>query len=146
MGVGIIEVIGLFMRWVHMASAAVLIGGATYARLMVASLVEGLPPEDRPEAWAHLASRFRPLVYAAIAGLILSGIYGINTHRGHSDYYLFWLSVKLLLAAHVFAAAVLWVKTGAKLDDVEKWKRRAAGIAISGLAVLLVASYLRTIY
>jgi uncharacterized membrane protein len=140
------EVFGVLMRWVHVASAALLVGGVAYARFAVAPVLDALPAEDRPEAWRQLGWRFRSLLYPAMAGLILSGGYAVGAHRGHSAYYLVWLGIKLLLAAHIFAAAILWVRTGTNPADEAKRNRRATGIVISGLAVLLVAAYLHTIY
>jgi hypothetical protein len=52
-----------------------------------------------------------------------------------------WFGIKILLALHVFAGAIL-----ATRSDDAKSLRRMTGVIISGLAVLLVAAYLRRIY
>ncbi len=142
-----LEVLRVLMRWVHIVSGVLLIGGAAYARAAVSPAFEVLPLEDREEAWQRLALRYRPLIYAAIAGLIVSGVYNVLIHRGHSAYYLMWFAIKMLLAAHVFAAAILWTREAdAKPADDAARDRRMSGILISGLLVLLVAAYLGIIY
>jgi len=52
-----------------------------------------------------------------------------------------WLGVKILFAAHVFAASLLATGT----DDAQR-ARRLTGAAVSGLVVLLVAAYLPRIF
>ena len=51
------------------------------------------------------AAAFRPLVLAAIAGLLVSGIYNILSNPGHTVKYHMLLGIKLLLVMHVFAVA-----------------------------------------
>jgi putative copper export protein len=141
------EVVGILMRWAHLASAAVLIGGLIYARLVVAPMVVESSPEERAEALDGLGNRFRPLVYAAIAGLVVSGLYNFLLHRGHTPYYHAWFGVKVLLALHVFAAAVLAVRSSRAPGEEEARRlRRMSGAILSGLLVILIAAYLRLIY
>lgn len=134
------------MRWAHIASAAILVGGLVYARFVAAPVV-GSTPEERAEASARLNERFRWLVYAAIAGLVVSGVYNILVHRGHTPYYHAWFGVKVLLALHVFAAAVLAVRSTQVASDNEARRlRRMSGAVLSGLAVIGIGAYLRLIY
>jgi len=87
------------------------------------------------------AVRFRPLVYSSIAALIVSGLYRIISTPGHSPRYHALLGVKLLLAAHVFAVSALIVK-----KDSPRRTRLMTGAAISGFAIIAIASYLRRIF
>ncbi len=140
------EVLGILMRWAHIASATVLLGGLVYARMVAAAALPE-PAEERAEALERLASRFRPLVYAAIAGLVVSGLYNFLSQPGHTPSYHAWFGVKVLLALHVFAAAVLGVRSSrAGSEEEAKRLRRMSGAVISGLAVILIAAYLRLIY
>jgi uncharacterized membrane protein len=140
------ELIGILMRWAHIASAAVLIGGLVFARMVVAPVLADAP-EERGDALDRLSTRFRPLVYAAIAGLVVSGLYNFLLHRGHTPYYHAWFGLKVLLALHAFAAAALAVRS-AKAENGEEAKRlrRMSGAILSGLAAMLIAAYLRLIY
>jgi Co/Zn/Cd efflux system component len=120
------EVFGILMRWAHIVSTVLLIGGVAYARMVA-------PPA--------LFVRYRPVVYASIVGLIVSGSYNYVMHMGHTRYYEMWFGIKILLALHVFAGAFLALRS----DDA-KSRRRMTGVILSGLAVILVAAYLRRIY
>jgi uncharacterized membrane protein len=132
------EVLNVLVRWLHIVSAALLVGGLAYARAVAVPALETLPDEERAEAWRRLAWRFRPMVYAAIAGLLVSGVYNLLVHPGHTVFYHRLFGVKILLAAHVFAASVLAVK--------EPKPSRMTSAAISGILVLLLAAYLRRIF
>jgi uncharacterized membrane protein len=141
-----VEVLGVLSRWLHITSAVLLIGGAVYARTVAVPALRTLAAEDRLRAWAVLAARFRPMVYAAVAGLLVSGTYALLAHPGHTRLYHIWFGVKMLLAAHVFAAAVLAVRPPEKDGDESQGVRRLSGVVVSGLVVLLIATYLRRIY
>ncbi len=142
-----VEVLGVLSRWLHITSAVLLIGGAIYARTVAVPALRALAAEDRLRARAVLVVRFRSIVYAAIAGLLVSGTYSLLTHPGHTRLYHIWFGVKMLLAAHIFAAATLAVRTPEeKSDDPSRGARRLSGVVISGLLVLLIAAYLRRIY
>ncbi len=136
------EMLSVLMRWAHISSAAVLIGGLIYARVVAAPVLRDADPEERAEALESLAARFRPLVYAAIGGLIVSGLYNYLMHPGHTPYYHAFFGTKVLLSLHVFASAALAVRASTE----EKRLRRMTGAIITGLAVILIAAYLRLIY
>jgi hypothetical protein len=138
------EVVGIFMRWAHIASVALLIGGIAYARAVAVPVLTG---NDRFTIFERLAARYRPVVYAAIAGIVVSGLYGVFTRTGHTRYYHMWFGIKMLLALHVFAAAILSVRptAGTEIDEAKRG-RRMTGVVVSGLLVILIAAYLRRIY
>jgi len=141
------EALNILMRWVHIASSAVLVGGLIYARVVVGPVLGESSPEERAEALAHLGDRFRPLVYAAIAGLVVSGLYNYLLHRDHTPYYHAWFGMKVLLALHVFAAAALAVRSSrAPSENEAKRLRRMSGAILSGMVVILIAAYLKFIY
>ena len=105
------------MRWLHLASVIVLLGGIFYARVAVGDLAQG----------------FKPVAYAAIGGILVSGLY-IFLSKGHvsSDYQM-WFGIKVLLALHVFAVTIVY-----------KGKKRAlTGALISGGLIVAIAGYLR---
>jgi uncharacterized membrane protein len=132
------EVLGVLVRWLHIASTALLIGGVAFARFIAVPALQAIPEPERAEVWDGIAWRFRAVVYPAIAGLIVSGIYNFLIHPGHSPFYHALFGIKVLLAVHVFAASILVVK--------EPKPRRMTGVVISGLLVILIAAYLRRIF
>jgi hypothetical protein len=110
----------LLMRWLHIASVVVLLGGVFYARV-----VSG-----------DLAKNFKPIAFGAIGGLLLSGIYNFMNKPSFPPHYQMWFGIKMLLALHVFAAVILY----------REGKRRSlTGIVISGAVILFIAAYLRWI-
>ena len=135
------ETLNVTMRWLHIASMATLVGGLLFGRLALEPASGALGPEAREALWERTAAAFRPLVYASIIGLILSGVYNMLSNPGHTPRYQAALGIKLLLAAHVFAVALLIVR-----PNNPRRARLATGAAISGLAILMIAAYLRRIF
>jgi uncharacterized membrane protein len=132
------EALGIFMRWLHIASVATLIGGLIYGWLVLVPATGALPAEARKALTARAAALYRPLVFGAIAALLVSGAYNLATNPGHHIRYYILLSLKLLLVAHVFAVGIVLVTR-----NPEHRGRLFAGAAISGLAIILISAYLR---
>jgi putative copper export protein len=136
------EALGILMRWMHIVSAVLLVGGVAFAGMVAAPVLGG-----QAALLDRLGTRFRPLAYAAIAGLVVSGTYNYLIHPGHTRVYHIWFGVKVLLALHVFASVVLATRPAAQ--DVKAGAarlRRMTGAIVSGLIVILIAAYLRRIY
>jgi uncharacterized membrane protein len=132
------EALGIFMRWLHIASVATLIGGMLYGWLVLVPATAVLAAEARKALAEQAAARYRPLVFGAIGALLISGGYNLATNPGHHMRYYILLSIKLLLVAHVFAVGILLVTR-----NPEHRGRLFAGAAISGLAIILISAYLR---
>ena len=111
--------LSIAMRWLHIASAVVLLGSVFYARV----------------AMGEMAQSFKPWVYAAIGGILASGIYNFLSKIPVSTNYTVWFSIKMLLALHVFAAAILY----------RGKKRSLTGMVIAGALILAISGYLRWI-
>ena len=99
------------MRWLHISSVVTLIGGAIFGRFVAAHATDMQNTQTKQALWEDMAAHFKPLVYAAVAALLVSGLYNILAHPGHSMKYHILLGVKLLLALHVFAVMLLGVQT-----------------------------------
>lgn len=135
------DVLLVIMRWIHIASMATLIGGLIYGRLVMAPAIATLAP-DAGESLSDTAARFfRPLVFAAIAGLVVSGTFNLLTTTGHRPIYHMLLGVKLLLALHVFAVSILIVQ-----PKNPRRVRMMTGTLISGLIILAIAAWLRLVF
>ncbi len=135
------EVLSVILRWLHIASAATLVGGFLYARMAAVPAGEAISPENRERFGERAAAAFRPFCYAAITGLLISGLYTLFTTPGHTPRYHALLGVKLLLALHIFATAVLVGQPGRSGRP-----RMMTGAFVSGLAIILISAYLRRIY
>jgi hypothetical protein len=135
------DVFFVIMRWIHIASAATLIGGLIYARLVMAPAVATLSEDARESLMKGAAALFRPFVFTAIGGLILSGTFNILTTPGHRPVYHMLLGIKLLLALHVFAVSILIVQ-----PKNPRRVRMMTGTLISGLIILAIAAWLRLVF
>ena len=135
------DVLSMFMRWLHYSSLATLIGGILYGRLVMVPSSAVLAPDERKMLADRAAEAFRPFVLTAICGLLVSGVYNILTHPGHRPIYQMLLGVKLLLALHVFAVALLMVRPGRPHRA-----RMMTGVAVSGLVIIAIAAYLQHIF
>jgi uncharacterized membrane protein len=131
----------VIMHWLHISSAVALIGGFLYARLAMTPASGTFAPEARETLSERAAEAFRPVVVAAIAGLLISGVYNILSSPGHSVRYHIALGIKLLLVAHVFAVSALIVR-----PNNPRRARLTIGAVFSGFAIVLISVYLRRIF
>ncbi len=107
------------MRWLHIASVIVLLGGIFYSWFV-----------------GGMELRFKPMVYTAIGGILASGIYNFLSKTSFPEHYHMWFGIKVLLALDVMAAAALY----------RKGKERAlARAVIFGGAIVAISAYLRWI-
>ena len=105
------------LRWLHIASMAVLLGGVFYAVAVVGDLAPG----------------FKRVAYIAIGGILVSGIINFLRRSSFPPHYHAWFGIKFLLALHIFAAILMY-----------RGKKRAlVGVVISGALVLAISAYLR---
>jgi uncharacterized membrane protein len=131
------EPLSIFMRWLHIASAVTLIGGMLYGWLVLVPAMDRLAADARRTMANVTAERYRPLLFGAIGSLLISGAFNLLSHPGHHPRYYILLSLKLLLAAHVFAVGIVLVTR-----NPEHRGRLMAGGAISGLLIILISAYL----
>jgi uncharacterized membrane protein len=132
------DILAVIMRWLHISSVATLIGGAIFVRFVAGHATERLDSDARTSLWEDMAAHFKPVVYAAVAALVVSGVYNVIVHPGHSVTYDILLGIKLLLVLHVFAVMLLAVQRNAT-----RRVRMMAGAAISGLVIIAISAYLR---
>jgi hypothetical protein len=110
-------VLPLAMRWLHLASVIVLLGGLFYARFVA----------------GDLAAKFKPIAYGAMGGILVSGLYNLLTKVSPPPLYHALFGIKVLLALHVFAVVIVY-----------RGKRRLlTGAVITGALILALSAYLR---
>ncbi|HLJ16542.1 MAG TPA: hypothetical protein VKV15_18730 [Bryobacteraceae bacterium] len=130
MGATLAAVLGELMRWLHISSVVVLIGGVFYARL--AYIPEG----------PALSPRFRPVVWVTLVTLIGSGIYNFLSKSSYPPDYHIWFGIKMLFVLHIVAA--LLILTSARPGEAKNL-RSMTGIIISGAIVIAISAWLRWI-
>ena len=135
------EILTVIIRWIHIASMATLVGGMVYGRLVMAPSIAELSPDAREALAAQAANRYRPMVWAAMIGLVLSGVYRLLSTPGHRPFYQMLFGIKMLLVLHVFAVAILIVK-----PVNPRRTRMMTGVMISGLTIILISAWLSRIY
>jgi cytochrome bd-type quinol oxidase subunit 2 len=135
------DVIFVIMRWMHIASVATLVGGMIFGCMVMAQAAAGLSPESRESFMDRAAAFYRPLVFSAMGGLLISGTYNIITNPGHTPLYHMLLGIKLLLVMHIFAVAILISR-----PHNPRRTRMMTGAAISGLVIIAISAYLRHIF
>ncbi len=141
--------VDILFRWIHIVSAAFVVGGFIYARFVMVPAMEGLNSEERLAMFGRLAARLKALALTAILLLVISGSYNFyNVVRGGVDTaYHMAFGIKFLLALHVFG--MLFVLTTPPSGDPVRDAKRPRfmfGAMISGLIILLLGAYLRTLH
>jgi uncharacterized membrane protein len=131
--------LGVSLRWVHIMSVVVLLGGLIYARFVV------YPALNRPDssgALAAIADRFVPWIWLALAGLVVSGLINFMMKSSYPHGYHMWFGIKMLLVLHIVA---VFFQLARVRNDAEKRARWMKGVIFSGLVVVAISGYLRCI-
>ena len=135
------EALNVIMRWLHITSVVVLIGGVLFARLVIAPVLRSLPAPEQDTLGDAVAARYRSLLYLAVLLLTGTGIYNMVVNLGRGPLYQALLGIKLLLVLHVFAVGLLIVK-----PKNPKRARLMTGVVISGLTIIAISAVLRQLH
>src|SRR5579862_6714563 len=130
--------LAILMRFLHTISAITLLGGVLAWRFGAIPSHEPLAAETRTKVSDAMASAWRPFVWLATGGLLLSGIYNFLHKTGLTPVYHAIFGVKVLLALHVFAAAIL-----AARPDNPRRSRQLTGAVVSGIIIVILSAILR---
>jgi uncharacterized membrane protein len=136
----------LLFRFIHISSVIAFLGGVVYARQVLVPALNSLPEDVRLETAARAQRRYRTTLITLLVLIVGSGLYNLIGGPKHTYAYQMWFGIKMLLVAHILAAAALWGTS--PYGDVivaGKRKRRLMGIAISGLIVVFISAYLRSL-
>ncbi len=141
-------VLHILFRYLHISAVILFLGGVVYARQVLSPILGGLPEDLRMQAAAGAQLRYRATLYTLLGLIVVSGLYNFLSYDGpnHGQTYQIWFGIKILLVAHILTSAILWATS--PYGDVTvggKSKRRLAGIGISGLIVVLISAYLRSL-
>ena len=135
-------ILGIISRWLHVGSAIVLLGGTICLKFVVGPVLK----DQSQELKEAVRGRWKRFVHAAIAGLLLSGVYNyvraIPLHKGDGLWHAM-VDTKIILALGVFfIASVLAGRskgTQKFRDNAGKWTTIAILlglliVAMSGIA------------
>jgi uncharacterized membrane protein len=133
-------VLGICVRWIHIASVVTLIGGFIYARFVLAPALASLPTAERELVGSNTVKSFRGLLITVLITAIGSGMYNYATKTSYPPGYHMWMGIKLLLVLHITASSILYA---VRQSTEAKRKRTELSVVISGLIVIGIADYLR---
>jgi len=141
-------VLHILFRYLHIAAVILFLGGVVYARQVLSPVLSVLPENLRMQAAAGAQLRYRATLYTLLGLIVVSGLYNFLAYQGpkHPQAYHIWFGIKILLVLHILTSAILWATS--PYGDVAvagKGKRRLSSIAISGLIVVLISAYLRSL-
>ncbi len=122
------NLLSVAMRFLHITSVVVIVGGAIHARFFA---VAGKPVPGAAQR-----------VLLALIVLLGSGIFQLVNRMPVPAYYHMIFGVKFLLFLHVGVVTLLVNRPGV---DEAKRHRMLAGVAASGVTVILISAFLRTI-
>lgn len=122
----LMAITSIAMRALHILSAILLLGG-------VMALKAG--------ASDHSIAAWRKTALTAMIGLVVAGLYNFLQKTGLTPAYHALFGIKILLALHVFAVTLIATKSGPN----PKRTRQLTGVAISGIAIVLLSAVLRWI-
>src|ERR1700678_277557 len=132
--------LGICVRWIHIASVVTLIGGFIYARFVLAPALASLPTAERELVGSNTVNSFRALLITVLITAIGSGMYNYATKTSYPPGYHMWMGIKLLLVLHITASSILYA---VRQSTEDKRKRTELSVVISGLIVIGIADYLR---
>ena len=144
-----IDIIALVSRWTHIFAAAVVVGGFAFWRFVVYPAMSTLAEADQTKMRERIAANLRPWALTSIVLLVLSGSYNFFrvVSSGVDTTYHMAFGLKFLLALHVFGMLFV-LSTPPSGDPVRDAKRPrfVFGAFVSGLLILAIAAYLRTLH
>jgi len=135
------DVLSVIMRWLHITSVVVLLGGVLYARFILAPVLQSLAAQEQETLGDSLAARYRSLLLVVVLLLTATGLYNMIMNINRGTLYQSLLGIKLLLVLHVFAVGILIVR-----PKNPKRTRQMTGLVISGLVILAISAVLRQLH
>ncbi len=138
------ELIPIALRWIHIVTASVMIGGSAFQLFILHWAASSLPDEARAQLRERIVSRWRIMVMAGIALLLISGLY--NYHRVATTegwlkspaVYHAVMGTKILLALAVFFLASALSGRAATFEKLRQNSRFWLAVTLL-LAVIVVA-------
>jgi hypothetical protein len=148
--------LNFLMRWLHVASAAAVIGSLLFVRFAVIPALGGM--SNGRELYAALEPKFKKLLHSGMGLAILTGLYNYGVvataaykrlKETHPDLGLLRsyhpaMGVKVLLSLVLFGLAIALLKPADTLP--ENRKSPLSVTLVLGLLVLLIGAYARRLW
>jgi len=143
-----IEILNVASRWLHIATAIVVLGGTVFMRFVLLPAAESLPQAEHDALRAKVVARWKKFVMAGIALFLLSGFYNylvvsVPKHKGDGLYHGL-MGTKIILAFIVFFLASVLVGRSARFEPLRRDRKKWLLITIVvAFIIVLISSYLR---
>ena len=148
-----IDYIALVSRWLHILAAITAVGGTIFIRMALVPSLGVLPDQAKKDLHEAVRGRWAKFVMAAIAFLLLSGLYNIGMIEYQKKVptdlrmlYRVLFTIKFLLALTIFFVASALVGRSAAFEKIRKNARFWLSFNLV-LAIILVcvSGFLRAI-
>jgi putative copper export protein len=145
--------IAVVMRWLHVVSAVVGVGGSVMMRLVILPALDRLPNGD--EVLKAIRPTFKRIIHSAIGTLLLTGLYNyvvvampkikaLKEAYPQLAVYHRVMGLKIFLSLALFVIAFMLLKPVPAVH--EKRKSWLSVNVVLGLLIMLLAAYLRRVW
>jgi uncharacterized membrane protein len=144
-----VEIINVLSRWLHIATAIVVVGGTVFIRFVLTPAAERLPEAEHVRLREGIMLRWRKVVAAGIGLFLLSGFYNYywiiaaGKRRGDGAYHAL-LGGKIVLSFVVFFLASVLVGRSARFEPLRRQRKTwMTVVVLLAFLIVLIASYLK---
>lgn len=138
----------IFLRWLHLVAACLLLGGVFFIRFVFPAANRGLEPGEGHAAFLRVRRAFKMVVHSCILLLLISGAYnavrywpaytGMGAGLGHSLF-----GLHLLLGLVVFGIALWLLAGGEPPASNRKWAAVNVVLLLLTIAAASSVKYFR---
>ena len=138
----------LLMRWIHVGSAIVLVGGLIFYRLVFVPAASKVFSEEELEKLREpLMRRWKMYIHPSILLFLISGFYNYLVvtrvlHEGQGLYHALF-GMKFLLALCVFALAIIMTSTMTWSEKLRKNQALWSILVLLAITVALIGGYMK---
>lgn len=140
--------IALIMRWVHIFTAIVVVGGVLfYLLIYLPAARKALSEEERAKLWEPLMRRWKMFIHPPIILFLVSGFYTYLfvtrfDHEGQGIYHALF-GMKFMLALGVFALGIIVTSTMSWSEKIRDKRWAWSLLLLMSCAVVMIAGYMR---
>ena len=141
-------VLPLLMRWIHVGTAIVVVGGLIFYRLVFVPVAEKvLSEEERGRLWEPLMRRWKMFIHPAIVLFLVSGFYNYMfvtsaLHQGQGLYHALF-GVKFLLALGLFGLSIVMTSTMSWSEKLRQKRVLWSVLLVLGTTLVLIGGFMK---
>lgn len=138
----------LFMRWIHIGTAIVLVGGLVFYQFVFVPIANKILSDDERERLREpLMRRWKLFIHPPIVLFLISGFYTYafvtsSQHEGQALYHALF-GIKFLLALGVFALGIMLTSTMKWSEQIRSKQALWTLLLLLATAVVLIAGFMR---